>query len=296
MPRCSRSKHISLGRVSEVGKVAEAAKGTGSGEASNKSHDGSQERGEQAVSEPSQEGAEGSDQAGDDSNHEAGDENDDLSQQGEDGVKQRRQLRSEAKDDNERVDGLEDNSEEGNSEVENVVNVTVSNGETRSASELGDDLGEIELGVAELLSGLLLAFLLGDVSVLDLLADAVWEVLATGQQKQCEVKKRTENIGLASDTLDEAGQEANKVSRVGQLLALGGSSLADLIGNLADTELAGEEIVESGDGVANVASSRLLSTRVTLSNAGGGRVKRSGKGRSDQGSDREESSLHCECL
>lgn len=83
-------------------------------------------------------------------------------------MQERDDLGSEAEDGDERLDSEENLGDENNDQVDDLVDVTVGNVETSRAEDLGEDVGELEVHVLELLGDVGLGVVLAEGTVLDL--------------------------------------------------------------------------------------------------------------------------------
>lgn len=145
----------------------------GQAEASQETNNGGQERDQEAVSETSQERRQGSDKTGQQASKETNDDPEESGDDVEDRVQERDDLGSEAEDGEERLDGEENLGDEDDNQVEDLVEVTVGNIETSRAEDLGEDVGELEVHVLELLGDVGLGVVLAEGTVLDLGEGAV---------------------------------------------------------------------------------------------------------------------------
>jgi hypothetical protein len=233
-------------------------------EASKESDNGGKDGSKDTVSETSKERSEASNQARNDSANKANDEGEDLGENLEDGVEDRDELGSETGDGDDGLDSGEDLRDEDDNEVEDLVDIRVGNVETSSASELGDDLSELEVHRLEAGDSLGGTLILGEIAGLDLVSDGA------------------QAAGLGVDVGDTALENGDELLRAGDGSALVG--LRNLVEDLLDAGL-GDDVLSVADGTAdllNIAGS-VLALR-----------DRRGNGRDGESEDGEESGLHFE--
>lgn len=132
-----------------IGASQPLSKVGGEAEAGQKGNNGGKDGDKEAVAETSQERSEGSNQTRENSGDKANNQDKQARQDREDRVKEGDELRSEAGDGDDGFDVRENNGNEGDNQVEDGVNITISDVKAGSASEGGDDLGEGVVHVLE---------------------------------------------------------------------------------------------------------------------------------------------------
>lgn len=233
------------------------------GDASNESDNGGEDRGEEAVAETSEERGQASDEAGEEATQETDEDGQDVGDESEDGVEERDKLGAETEDGDNRVDGGEEQVNEYVDEDEDTVNITLGNGDTSSTSEGGDNLSDVDLDALNEVNDLGISLRLLDLAGLELGEDIVDE--------------RRAGLDLVNDAGDDGDNAINVLD-----LVLG---VADLVDGTRDGEL-GDDLSE------NIADGELLQESLGVdlvedgadNGDGGGDVGDSVKHTPDEGS------------
>jgi hypothetical protein len=237
-------------------------------EASEESDDGGQERGENTGSETSKERSESNNEAGEEARNETEDEGEDLGEDLEDGVEDRDELGLETGDSDDGLDSSEDHVDEDGNEVEDLLDVAVSDGEASRTGKLGNDVGKLGVETLKAGDGQLGTLGLGQVTSGDLVGDTL------------------EARGLVLDAIGtglEDGEEPSDIRNVtldDRLSALGSpgddrAAAKDPPEELVEVENTGLDLGGGGRSVGSLGDRR-------------------SDGGSGQGEDGEESGLHFE--
>ena len=144
-------------------------------ETGKKSREGSQEGGKEAVAETRKQRAEASDKTRNEASNEANQKNQNLRDEAEDGGEDRNELQTEAEDSDKGVDSGEKLSDKDVNEGDNGVEVAVAEVKASSISELRDQVLQNLLDLNKLGLRLLDSIVLGEVTSLDRVGNALWD-------------------------------------------------------------------------------------------------------------------------
>ena len=181
-------------------------------------------------------------------------------------MEDRDELGLETGDSDDGFDSSEDLVDEDGNEVEDLVDVAVSDGEASSTGKLGNDVGKLGVETLEAGDGQLGALGLGQVTSGDLVGDVL------------------EARGLFFDARGTGLENGEELGDIGDI-ALDGRVLGGLVDDLLSTSEV-EEAIEETESLGDLGLGR-SSVDLSLGN-------RRGDGGSGQSEDGEESGLHFE--